>query len=148
MNDHVFVSTVRFPDGPTALFETNGPTEQDEEMLIRRLPKPTSAVPCKLPVKLRMLSGSPRAVLRQLDITGAVLQVEYALPNEGVAWLSLPCPAGEMEVPARVVGGVRPHPEAPWVVELRFEVATPELRSGLAGLVQALRRRQRERNTR
>ncbi|MBX2798618.1 MAG: PilZ domain-containing protein [Myxococcales bacterium] len=134
-------STVLFPD----VMRQELRTELDEEMLIRRLPRPTSAVPCAIPVTLQMLHARSRALVHQLDVSGALLHVEYALPDDAMAWLRLPLPGGNGMLPGRVVQLHRRDAAMPWEVELKFHVSDTRTRAGLAGLIGVLRRLGRRR---
>lgn len=134
----LFASTVQFPDVARA-GNTVSVTVQDEEMLIRKMPKPTSAVRCSLPTRLVMRGGRLHAVVRQLDVSGAVLFVEHAIPDQAHAWLPLVLPRGQAQIPARVVRTVQREPGACWIAELKFELADNDTRSGVAKLITALR---------
>ena len=129
-------STISFPD---RLGNTTGPTLQDEEMLIRRLPKPTSSVACSLPTHLKLRSRKMAALLRRLDVSGAVLYCEAAPPNEGEAWVPLLLPKGTVDVRGRVTSVFQRHRGACWVAELKFELTDNAVRSGIVGLVKALK---------
>jgi len=131
----------------TVLYDDRGtpewaPTRVDDER-ISRMPTPTSSVRCALPVTLRMLTGRPRAVIRELDVCGARAQVGHALPTMAPAWIRMPLPSGPQVVPARVVSCTRATPGAPWEIEIKFILPDAELRAGVVGLVRALRSRDR-----
>lgn len=114
----------------------------------QRPPEPSSAVDCAIPITLRMLTGNPRVLVRRLDVSGAMVHADRALPTGALAWLRLPFPDGAELVRARVVRGHQRSPGAPWVFELRFELTHPETRAGLCGLLEALRIRQQRRSNR
>ncbi|HHO50770.1 MAG TPA: hypothetical protein ENK18_07810 [Deltaproteobacteria bacterium] len=116
-------------------------SDERETLVARARPRPSSAVACAIPVTLRMLTGSPRALVRLLDVSGASLQIEHALPDDALAWLRLPFPDGAELVRARVVSQSRRGSGDPWKIELKFEVAHPETRAGLCALIAALRAR-------
>ncbi len=137
-----FESTIAFGD---RLGDTRGPTVQDEEMLIRRLPRPTSAVACMVPTRLRVGGLTPSVILRRLDVSGAVFYVEHAVPDCAQAVVSLFLPRqGMVDIPGRLVQSFRRDRHALWVVEMKFILRDPEVRSGLAGLIEALKLRRRQ----
>ena len=135
----LFHSTVAFPDRPPAGMSVR-PTLQDEEMLIQRLPRPSSAVTCWVPSRLTLPSGRPHAIVRRLDVSGAALFVEHAVPNDALVSLTLPLPhLGDQRVPARLVQTMQRAPRAVWVAEIKFQLFDSDVRSGIARLVQALK---------
>ena len=81
MTKHSWYTTIPFADMPHTGMSVQ-PTMQDEEMLIRQLPKPKSWVDCWVPSQLLLPSKRPSAVVRRLDVSGAVLYVEHAVPDE------------------------------------------------------------------
>lgn len=135
----LFVSTVRFPDVIRG-GNTVHVTEQDEEMLVRKLPKPSSAVDCSYPTDLVMPSARASAIVRRLDVSGAALFVEHAIPNRSQAWLPLLLPTiGEVPIPGRVIQTIRRPGGSCWIAEVKFELADRESRAGIVGLVKAMR---------
>lgn len=134
----LFASTVRFPDVARG-GNTINVTEQDEEMLVRKLPRPTSSVDCSLPTQLVLPSTSPQAIVRRLDVSGAALFVEHAIPNEAAAWLPLVFPAGKQMVPARVVQTLKRSGGDCWIAELKFELVDREARAQVVALLKAIR---------
>ena len=122
------------------------PTLQDEERLIQKLERPSSAVTCWVNTRLVLPSQRPRAVVRRLDVDGAALLVEHAIPNHAIVTLPLPLPRlGDIAVPARLVRALQPHPQSFWVAELKFQIPSVELRNGVAQLVRALHHKHRSR---
>lgn len=144
----LFVSTVRFPDVVRGSGTLNV-TVQDEEMLIRRLPRPTSSAPCSLPTRLVLPMSSPHAIVRRLDVSGAALFVEHAIPNQSTAWLPLLLPMmGEVPIPARVTQTLQREEGACWIAEVKFQLADRDSRAGVVGLVTALRHAHAKRSRR
>ena len=138
----LFSSTIRFPD--VVPLGSSVATHQDEEMLVRRLPKPSSAVLCALSTRLLLPHCRPNAIVRRLDVSEAVLFVEHAIPDESLAWLELPTlpPA---QVDGRVVRTMRREPGACWIAKVTLTIRDDEIRRRIATLMRALKYDQAQR---
>jgi len=118
-------------------------TLRERHSKVDGLRTPSSAVRCAIPVTLRMLTGSPRALVILLDVDRVVVQAEHALPDQATVWIRLPFAKGSEVVRGRVTCSDRRTPSSPWEALVKLEVARADTRNGLVGLVRALKERAR-----